>query len=82
MKSLNTALNIEWNAGKITLNDWNVSLEKDKVDRPEFNMYKPEYDKYISDNFGSEFVPNSNSRSITTDLSTSVNNEGNGTAAA
>lgn len=49
-KVMNEAYQLEWLAGRITLNIWAVALGDDKQSGEQFDMYKPQYDKWLVDN--------------------------------
>lgn len=48
-KSMNEACKIEWDNGLITLNEWRERLGDDTIAGEQYNMRKPEYDKFLSD---------------------------------
>jgi HK97 family phage portal protein len=48
-KSMNEACKIEWDNGLITLNEWRERLGDDTIAGEQYNMRKPEYDKFLND---------------------------------
>lgn len=48
-KSMNEACKIEWDNGLITLNEWRERLGDDTILGEQYNLRKPEYDKFLSD---------------------------------
>jgi hypothetical protein len=50
LQALNQALQIEWDNGLITRNDWLEAIGKDKVSNPEFDKYKFEVQAEMEEN--------------------------------
>jgi len=48
-KVMNEACKIEWEHGLITLNEWRQRLGDDTIDGEQYDMQKPEYEKYLID---------------------------------
>lgn len=46
-KAINEACKIEWDAGKLTLNNWAEQLGDKKLAGEQFDMYKPQYDNWL-----------------------------------
>lgn len=46
-EATNKACIIEWEAGKLTLNEWQIEVGGKKLDGEQFDMYKPQYDEWL-----------------------------------
>jgi HK97 family phage portal protein len=50
LKGMNQACLVEWEAGSLTLNEWRMRNGDDKIKGEQYDMRKPEYDKWLNDN--------------------------------
>lgn len=49
-EATNKAALIEWEAGKLTLNEWQIMVGGKKIEGEQFEMYKPQYDMWLRNN--------------------------------
>ncbi len=49
-EATNKACIIEWEAGKLTLNEWQIEVGGKKLEGEQFDLYKPQYDDWLRKN--------------------------------